>query len=222
MPRILLEEGLHGAVTWVIEQGAVGGVPLLGFQFGCASNAEAIMPSPNQFTYFQGGGFDVALLSFLQIDRDGSVNVSKLGAKPYLTAGCGGFVDITAHAKRIVFSGFFTAGAKLEVGDGKLTILKEGKTRKFVKAAEHITYSGVVGRQRGQRVTYVTERCVIDLEHDALVVREIAPGIDLQRDVLDQAEIPLRVAKDLRVMDAALFSEAPFGLRLKAEEVRRG
>jgi propionate CoA-transferase len=222
VPRILLEEGLHGEVTWAIEQGAVGGMPLLGFAFGCASNADAIMASPNQFTYFQGGGFDVTLLSFLQVDGNGSVNVSKLGAKPYLTAGCGGFVDITAHARRIVFSGFFTAGAKLEVGDGKLTIVKEGKTRKFVESAEHITFSGVIGRQRGQRVTYVTERCVIDLENDALVVREIAPGIDLQRDVLDQAEIPLRVAKDLRLMDAALFSDAPFGLQLKAEEVRRG
>jgi propionate CoA-transferase len=222
VPRILLEEGLHGEVTWTIEQGAVGGMPLLGFAFGCASNADAIMASPNQFTYFQGGGFDVSFLSFMQVDGNGSVNVSKLGAKPYLTAGCGGFVDITAHARRIVFAGFFTAGAKLEVGDGRLTIVKEGKTRKFVKTAEHITFSGVIGRQRGQRVTYVTERCVIDLEGDALVVKEIAPGIDLQRDVLDLAEIPLRVASDLRVMDAALFREQPFGLKLKAEEVRRG
>lgn len=222
VPRILLEEGLHGEVTWAIEQGAVGGMPLLGFAFGCASNADAIMASPNQFTYFQGGGFDVTLLSFLQVDGNGSVNVSKLGAKPYLTAGCGGFVDITAHARRIVFSGFFTAGARLAVGDGRLTILQEGKTRKFVERTEHITFSGVIGRQRGQRVTYVTERCVIDLEGDALVVKEIAPGIDLQRDVLDQAEIALRVAPDLRVMDAALFRDQPMGLALKAEEVRRG
>src|SRR6516225_1111820 len=113
VPRILIEEGRHGAVTWVIEQGAIGGVPLLDFQFGCASNAEAIVPSPAQFTYFQGGGFDVSLLSFLQIDRLGSVNVSKLGVRPHVTAGAGGFVDITARAKKIVFSGYFTAGAKL-------------------------------------------------------------------------------------------------------------
>lgn len=222
VPRILLEEGLHGEVTWAIEQGAVGGMPLLGFAFGCASNADAIMASPNQFTYFQGAGFDAALLSFLQVDRNGSVNVSKLEAKPYLTAGCGGFVDITAFARRIVFSGFFTAGATLEVGDGKLIIHKEGKTRKFVQTAEHVTFSGVVGRERGQRVTYVTERCVIDLEADALVVREIAPGIDLQRDVLDQAGIDLRVAPDLRVMDAALFQASPFGLKLRTAEARRG
>ncbi|MCE4573935.1 acyl CoA:acetate/3-ketoacid CoA transferase [Caballeronia sp. CLC5] len=214
VPRILLEEGLHGEVTWAIEQGAVGGMPLLGFAFGCASNADAIVASPNQFTYFQGGGFDVALLSFLQVDTDGSVNVSRLASKPYLTAGCGGFVDITAHARRIVFSGFFTAGAQLEVGGGRLVILKEGRTRKFVRTAEQITFSGRVGRERGQRVTYVTERCVIDLLDDGLTVREIAPGVDLQRDILDQADIELKVAPDLREMDAALFTDAPFGLRL--------
>ncbi|SAL59971.1 3-oxoadipate CoA-succinyl transferase subunit alpha [Caballeronia cordobensis] len=214
VPRILLEEGLHGEVTWAIEQGAVGGMPLLGFAFGCASNADAIVASPNQFTYFQGGGFDVALLSFLQVDTDGSVNVSRLASKPYLTAGCGGFVDITAHAQRIVFSGFFTAGAQLEVGGGRLVILKEGRTRKFVRTAEQITFSGRVGRERGQRVTYVTERCVIDLLDDGLTVREIAPGVDLQRDILDQADIELKVAPDLREMDAALFTDAPFGLRL--------
>ena len=120
VPRIVLEEGYRDDVTWVIEQGAVGGIPLLGFAFGCSGNADAIMPSPSQFVYFQGGGFDVSLLSFLQVDRAGNVNVSKLPSKPYLTAGCGGFIDITTHAKRIVFSGFFTAGAKLEVGDGRL------------------------------------------------------------------------------------------------------
>ena len=214
VPRILLEEGLHGQVTWVIEQGAVGGVPLLGFAFGCASNADAIVPSPNQFTYFQGGGFDVTLLSFLQVDRHGNVNVSKLSAKPYLTAGCGGFVDITTHAERIVFSGFFTAGAKLQVGDGKLTIFHEGKSRKFIEAVEHVTFSGDMARRRGQRVSYVTERCVVDLAADGLVVREIAPGIDLRRDVLDLADFPLRAAADLKVMDAALFRDAPMGLKL--------
>lgn len=222
VPRILLEEGLHGAVTWVIEQGAVGGMPLLGFAFGCAANADAIMASPQQFSYFQGGGFDVALLSFLQVDGDGSVNVSRLAAKPYLTAGCGGFVDITAHARRIVFSGFFTAGAKLEVGGGRLRIVQEGKTRKFVRSAEQITFSGLMGQERGQQVTYVTERCVIVLDKGRLRLTEIAPGIDLQRDVLDQAELPLEVAIDLRLMDAALFHEQRMGLTLRSAEARHG
>ena len=197
-------------------------MPLLGFAFGCSANADAIMASPAQFTYFQGAGFDATLLSFMQVDGNGSVNVSKLGAKPYLTAGCGGFVDISAHARRIVFAGFFTAGARLEVGDGKLTIVKEGRTRKFVRTAEHITFSGVLGRERGQRVTYVTERCVIELEKDGLVVTEVAPGIDVQRDVLDQADIALRVSPQLRVMPQALFRPEAIGLQLKPEEVRRG
>ncbi len=215
VPRILLEEGLHGDVTWVIEQGAVGGMPLLGFAFGCSANAEAIVPSPNQFTYFQGGGFDSAMLSFMQIDRNGSINVSKLGAKPYLTAGCGGFVDITTHARHLIFSGFFTAGAKLEVGDGRLTIVAEGKTKKLVEAVEQVTFSGNMARRRGQKVTYVTERCVIDLLDDGLTVREIAPGVDLQRDILDQAGFALKVAADLQTMDARLFCAAPLGLKLK-------
>ena len=116
VPRILLEEGYPDAVTWAIEQGAVGGVPLTGFAFGCASNADAYVPSPQQFIYFQGAGFDMSFLSFLEVDVEGNVNVSKLGKKPYLTAGCGGFVDITAHAKNIVFSGWFEAGAQVEGG----------------------------------------------------------------------------------------------------------
>jgi len=215
VPRVLLEEGLHGQVTWVIEQGAVGGIPLLGFAFGCAANADAIVPSPAQFTYFQGGGFDIALLSFLQVDRAGNVNVSRLNARPYLTAGCGGFIDITAHARRIVFSGFFTAGAKLEVGGGRLRIVAEGKGRKLVEEVEHVTFSGRMGRERLQAVTYVTERCVMELGAEGLVVREIAPGIDLQRDVLDQAGFALAVDRNLKTMDAALFRDAPLGMRLK-------
>ena len=215
VPRVLLEEGLHGEVTWVIEQGAVGGMPLLGFAFGCAANAEAIIPSPNQFTYFQGGGFDAGMLSFLQIDRDGNVNVSKLGAKPYLTAGCGGFIDITAHARHIIFSGFFTAGAKLEVGDGMLKIVQEGRSKKLVDAVEQVTFSGTMARRRGQKITYVTERCVIDLLADGLTVREIAPGVDLQRDILDQAAFALNVAPQLKLMDAALFCNAPLNLKLR-------
>jgi len=218
VPRILLEEGYHGAATWVIEQGAVGGMPLLGFAFGCAANADAIMPSSAQFTYFQGGGFDLTLLSFLQIDRFGNVNVSKLPGKPYLTAGCGGFVDITTHAKRIVFSGFFTAGAKLSVDDGRLNILQDGKSRKLVEDVDHVTFSGRMALERGQDVTYVTERCVMKLTANGLMVTEIAPGLDLEKDVLAQAEFPLLVADEVRVMSPCLFTDALMGLQLKEHQ----
>jgi propionate CoA-transferase len=214
VPRILIEEGQHGAVTWVIEQGAVGGVPLLDFQFGCAANAEAIMPSPYQFTYFQGAGFDCSLLSFLEIDRQGSVNVSRLGVRPHVTAGAGGFVDITARAKKIVFSGFFTAGAGLAIEAGRLRIEREGKVAKLVEEVEQVSFSGRRAVAQGQDVAYVTERCVMRLTPDGVAVTEIAPGVDLERDILAQAKFPLVVAGSLRTMDAALFHPAPFGLKL--------
>jgi acyl CoA:acetate/3-ketoacid CoA transferase len=215
VPRILLEEGQKDAVTWVIEQGAVGGVPVLDFLFGCAANAQAIIPSPDQFTYFQGGGFDRCMLSFLQVDKHGNVNVSRLAARPHVTAGVGGFIDITANAKHMVFSGTFTTGGlRLAVGDGKVQILKEGKVRKFVPAVEHVTFSGNRAQETGRNATYVTERCVIDLTTEGLCVMEVAPGIDLERDVLGQTEIPLSVSPDLREMDERLFFPEPMGLEL--------
>src|SRR2546423_14973802 len=162
VPRILLEEGLLDAVTWVIEQGAVGGVPLLGFQFGCAANAHAIVASPDQFTYFQGGGFDRAPLSFLQVDAAGSVNVSRLAAPPHVTAGIGGFIDITARARHLVFSGYYTAGGlKLALQDGTVRIEREGRGRKLVPRAEHVTFSGRPARVQGQNVASRTQPRVL-------------------------------------------------------------
>jgi propionate CoA-transferase len=215
VPRILIEEGLHGHVTWTIEQGPVGGVPVTGFTFGCAVNADAIIASPQQFTFFQGGGFDCAFLSFLQIDADGSVNVSKLAGRPYLTAGVGGFIDITAHAKRLVFSGTFTTGGlELAIEDGRLKITTEGKVRKLVPEIEQVTFSGRRAREQGQEVTIVTERCVLRRTDAGLEVIEIAPGIDLQQEVLGQADISLRVAADLAEMDPRLFRPPPMALQL--------
>jgi propionate CoA-transferase len=193
-------------------------VPLLDFQFGCASNAEAIVQSPHQFTYFQGAGFDMSLLSFLQIDRSGSVNVSKLGVRPHVTAGVGGFVDITARAKKVVFSGYFTAGAKLEIHNGAVKIAKEGKVKKLVEAVEQISFSGPRAVDQGQEIVYVTERCVLRLEKEGVTVIELAPGVDLKRDVLAQAEFPLRVAKDVRNMEPALFHPALINLQLRPAE----
>ena len=212
VPRIFLEEGQHGIVTWVIEQGAVGGIPLLDFKFGCAANAEAFVASPHQFTYFQAGGFDCSLLSFLEVDADGSVNVSRLAATPHRTAGAGGFVDITARAGRIVFSGTFNAGARMHVQDGKLVIDAEGHTAKFVPKVDQVSFSGRRAQAQAQQATYVTERCVIELRADGLTVTEVAPGIDLDRDILGQSATPLKVAGDVRDMDPALFRPDLIGL----------
>ena len=220
VPRILMEEGLHGSVTWVIEQGAVGGVPLLDFAFGCASNADAYMPSPYQFTYFQGGGFDASLLSFLEIGRDGSVNVSRLSFRPHVTAGAGGFVDITARAKKIVFSGMFNAGAKLGIEGGRLVIEKEGKLKKLVNETEHVTFSGSRAVAQGQDITYVTERCVMKLTPQGIMLTEIAPGVDLQAHILEQSEFPLIISPELKLMDAALFRDEPLGLTLPEKPQR--
>lgn len=215
VPGVVLEEGLADKVTWVIEQGAVGGMPLAGFQFGCSANAEAIVPAPQQFGYLQGGGFDRTLLSFLQVDGNGSVNVSRLAAKPHVTAGVGGFIDITARASHIVFSGYLTAGGlDVQVKDGRMNILSEGRNRKFVTALEQITFNGRRANAQGQNVTFVTERCVMRLIDGGLVVTEIAPGVDLQQDVLDQIDFQITVAGDLKLMDARLFSPELMGLDL--------
>jgi len=222
VPRVLLEEGHGDDVTWAIEQGAVGGVPLLGFAFGCAANAMGIMPSPMQFIYFQGGGFDRTFLSFLQVGADGSVNVSQLAAKPHVTAGVGGFIDITANVRNIVFSGYLTAGGiDLAISDGRLEIRREGKVRKFVPNVEQVTFSGRKALERGAKVTYVTERCVIELRPAGLTVIEIAPGVDLERDILGQVDFPLEIAADLKVMDEQLFRPELMGLELRSRAVEQ-
>ncbi len=214
VPRILLEEGYPQSITWAIEQGAVGGMPLGGFAFGCASNADAILPAPSQFSYFQGGGFDVSFLSFLEVDRNGNVNVSKLGKKPYLTAGCGGFVDITANARKIVFSGYFEAGAKLDLGRDAIRVSEPGRFAKMVDEVEHVTFSGRRARQLEQDVIYVTERCVMRLGDDGLVATEIMPGIVPEEDIVQASGGRVRVAGDAVRMPTSLLSEGPMGLTL--------
>ena len=211
VPRILLEEGHPGAVTWAIEQGAVGGMPLTGFAFGCASNADAYMPSPQQFIYFQGGGFDMSFLSFMEVDVQGNVNVSKLGKKPYLTAGCGGFVDITAGARKIVFSGWFEAGAEIALAPQGLSVARPGKFTKFVPEVEHVTFSGARARDLGQEVLYVTERGVIRLTDKGLIATEVMPGIDPARDIVAASGGRVQVAENAVTMPLSLLSDGPMG-----------
>lgn len=214
IPRILLEEGLEQSITWVIEQGAVGGMPLTGFAFGCASNADCILPAPSQFTYFQGGGFDVSFLSFLEVDQQGNVNVSKLGKKPYLTAGCGGFVDITSHAKKIVFSGFFEAGAEFDLSEDGIHITKSGKFSKMVEQVEHVTFSGKRGRKNGQDVLYVTERCVMRVDETGIVAIEIMPGINAQTQIIEASNGLVRISDNVKAMDITLLMHGKMGLKI--------
>ena len=155
------------------------------------------------------------------MDRDGNVNVSKLAKRPYLTAGVGGFIDITARGRRLVFAGTFTtAGLDVAIEHGRLVIRQEGRIRKLVPEVEQVTFSGRRGRAQGQEVTVVTERCVLRQTEAGLCVTEIAPGIDLERDVLGQADFPLAVSRDLTAMDPRLFRPEPMGLQLRPARSR--
>ncbi|NKX55548.1 acyl CoA:acetate/3-ketoacid CoA transferase [Arthrobacter mobilis] len=215
VPHILVEEKLGNEVSWVIEQGAVGGVPLLDFVFGVAQNPDAIMPSIDQFTLLQGGGFQHSLLSFMEIDVQGNVNVHSLPRRRHVTAGVGGFADITSSAPSIIFLGAFTAGRRdIRIEDGRLNIVSDGPFTKFVNKVNSTTFSGQRALANGQDVMYVTERAVLKLAPEGLTVTEIAPGVDLEKDVLGKADFALNVSAELRLMDARLFEPAPLGLKL--------
>ena len=221
IPRVLLEESHADDVTWVIEQGAVGGFPATGFAFGCALNPQALLQSVDQFTLLQGGGFDAAMLSFLEVSAAGDVNASYLPARPHVTAGVGGFNDIITRAPKIVYSGYFTAGKKdIQIADGQLHIVTDGAIAKLVPEVAQISFSGEMARRRHQDVLYVTERCVIRLTEAGLTVIEIAPGVDLEKDVLAKAGVPLLVSPDLQLMSTALFCPEPMGLILSQKPSR--
>jgi len=213
VPQVIRENYPDFEISWVIEQGAVGGIPLTGFAFGCAANPDAIMQSSDQFTLLQGAGFNAAMLSFLEVDKAGNVNVSDLPGRVHVTAGVGGFADITSSAPVIVFSGYFTAGKRdISVDSGGIRIIKDGEISKFVTHVSQITFSGNRAKTNGQRVIYVTERCVIELLEDGLTVTEVAPGVDLTRDVLARVPFELKVSPSLKVMDLDLYQD--LGVRM--------
>ena len=219
VPHVLNEEGRGAEVSWVLEQGAVGGIPLLDFAFGCSQNPDAIMQSADQFTLLQGGGFDRTLLSFLQIDSGGNVNVHHLPGRRHVTAGVGGFADITAHAPEIVFIGSFTAGRRdIDLTGTGVDIRTDGAHTKLVQQVSQVTFNGQQALERGQKVTYVTERCVLELRPEGITVTEIAPGVDLQRDVLNRSDFELLVDPELRTMDETLFARGPIDLHLSPRD----
>jgi propionate CoA-transferase len=210
--QVLSEEGQEHHFIPTVEPGAIGGTPAGGLSFGCAALPDAVIDQPYQFDFYNGGGLDMAFLGLAQCDAAGNINVSKFGPK---IAGCGGFIDITQNAKEVVFCGTFTAGGlKLEVKDGKLKILQEGKFNKFLSKVEQITFSGKLAKSLKNKVAYVTERAVFKLGDEGLILTEIAPGIELEKDILNHMDFKPIISANLKIMDLKIFKDEPMELKL--------
>jgi len=209
VPAVAAEEGVADLLTLSVESGITGGVPAQGGDFSQAYNPESMIEQSAQFDFYDGGGLDTSFLGLAQVDAHGHINVSKFSGRP---VGCGGFINITRTTKNLVFCGTFTAGGlKLAIGEGKLTILQEGRAKKFIQQVEQITFNGEDAAQRQQNVLFVTERAVFRLCAEGLELIEIAPGIDLERDVL--AHMDFRpIVRNVKLMDAGLFCEQWGGL----------
>ena len=210
------EEKISDRILLTVDPGVYGGVPLGGYGFGASVNYVASIDHATQFDFIDGGGIDIACLGFAEADGAGNVNASRFSGR---VSGCGGFINISQNSKKVVFVGTFTSGGlKTEIAGGELAILEEGRYNKFVEDVGQITFSGArAGRER-RRVLYVTERCVFSLTADGLELVEVAPGIDLERDVLRL--LPFEpIVNNPRTMDKALFHEEPVGLRDRLSDI---
>jgi propionate CoA-transferase len=204
------EEQIQDIITLTVDPGVIGGVPLGGLDFGAALNAQAVIDHASQFDFIDGGGLDACFLGMAQCDGAGNINASKFGKR---ISGCGGFINLSQNSKKVLFVGTFTSGGfEAEIRDGELVVVQEGRFAKFVEAVDQITFSARVAAAGDQDVKYITERCVFELAPDGLALIEVAPGIDLQTQVLDLLPFD-PIVGDVQPMDSAIFCDEPMGLR---------
>ena len=204
------EEGVNEDFTLTVETGAVGGVGAQGIFFGATVNLQALMDMPSQFDFYDGGGLDASFLSFAEFDQSGNVNVHRFNGR---IVGTGGFIEISQNSRKVVFCGTLTAGGlKVSFTGGRLRIEQEGKFRKLVAAVPEITFNGADAARRGQEVVFITERAVFRLTPDGVELSEVAPGIDIRRDVLAHMEFTPRMASPVKTMDARLFRTGIIGI----------
>ncbi len=211
--KVAAEEGFLDDLTLSLECGPLGGMPIGGVAFGASINPDSIISTAETFDMYNGGFLDMAILGLAEVDKEGNVNVSSFGNR---ITGPGGFINITQSTKKIVFMGTFTNGdLKLNIKDNKLTILEDGLKNKFVNQVEQITFSGKNALKNNLDVLYVTERAVFKLMKGGLTLIEIAPGLDLQKDILNHMDFKPIISKDLKIMDHRLFSSDKMNLTIK-------
>ncbi len=211
--RIADEESVSDDIMITVESGIYGGIQAGGVDFGIGRNIYAMIGHHEQMDYYNGAGVDITFMGAGELDEEGNVNATKMGDR---CTGAGGFIDITQNAKRVVFCATFTArGLKVGLGGGGVSIEREGSVKKMVRRVQQISFSGKLAREKGQDVVFITERAVFRLVREGVMLTEIAPGIDLERDVLAQMEFTPILSPALGRMDARLFAEGPFGLREK-------
>jgi propionate CoA-transferase len=202
LPAAAAEQGLVNAIVLTVESGVIGGLPRGGVDFGLADQPQAIIPQTSQFDFYNGGGLDMTFMGMAEVGATGDVNVSRFGGR---VIGCGGFIDITQATRKVVFCGAFADdGLVVEANDGRLQILHEGRLRKFVKDVAQVTFSSRFAHAQGTDVLYITERAVFRLVENGLVLCEVAPGVDVEREILSRMDARPAVG-DLKLMDAALF-----------------
>jgi propionate CoA-transferase len=207
--QVANEEKVLNYVTLTAEPGVIGGLPQSGLDFGAAVNTDAVIHQNQQFDFYDGGGLDMACLGMAQVDADGHVNVSRFGPR---LAGAGGFINISQSSRRVLFAGTFTtSGLEVKVENGELKILREGKSKKFIRQVEQITFNGAYAAESGQPVLYVTERCVFRRGRDGMELIEVAPGIDINRDILGQMEFT-PIVRNPGLMDPRIFRDQPMEL----------